>query len=232
MRKVIIIQTYWLFGISTLPALAQTAPVYDLSVLENGAFFEYETSTGASRSSYIGLSGEAYVFSFWEKQSGEEASTGRMGVAKAGQQLWTEQTTPEGITSYYALPNDCSFTLGQCQADLVFGTRVLASISVDTTYANQIWTHIETTNYPTGESVTVYYCGIYDENSMAIALYMKDDSGGHYWKRIVSGPNASTSADALDKAELACLQFPKNSYAPFSNALKAPICEASLRGIW
>ncbi len=188
------------------PAVAHTAPTYDLSNLEAGAFFEYETSSGVSTSSYLGFYGEAYVFSFWEKQRGEDATTGRMGLAKTGQQLWTDTTTPEGIISYYSLPHDCSFTLGQCQTDLVFGTHVLASISVDTTYSAKIWTHIETVNNPSRQRVTNYFCGIYDENSMVIALYMKNDNGDSYWQRIVSGPNAATSADALGKVRLGSVE--------------------------
>ena len=160
-----------LFLLPLLPALAQTAPTYDLSTLEQGSVFEYETSSGTLTSSYLGFFGEAYVFSTSETQRNSNASQRRIGVSRTGQLLWTVSVTPEGIISYYASPNDGSFILGRCHADLVFATAVLASISVETTYNDRVWTHIETTS-------------------------------------------------------------PLNFLNPFSNALKAPIYKASLRGIW
>ena len=199
------------FLLSSLPALAQTAPVYDLSVLEDGATFDYETSSGSLLTAYQGYFGEAYVFSSTELKNRNVVSKGQMGVSKAGQMLWTERATPDGVISYFASPNDCSFILGSCHADLVFGTRVLASISVETTYEDQVWTHIETTLTPSGASETIYYCGVYNEASMAIALIVKDETGERYWQRIISGPNAEISADALNKAKRACQQFPSNS---------------------
>ena len=196
---------------SALPVLTQAAPVYDLSTLEEGATFDCETSNGSLSTTYQGYFGEAYVFSSTELQNRNVVSEGQMGVSKTGQMLWTERVVADGVISYFASPNDCSFVLGICQAELVFGTRVLASITVQTTYKNQVWTHIETTLTPSGTSEIVYFCGVYDEFSMVIALVMKNEAGGSYWQRVISGPDAQVSAAALNKAKLACQRFPSNA---------------------
>jgi len=189
------------------PAFAQLAPQYDRSQLAIGAVYSWEASDGLSKGENLGFDGQDYRFSITRLTSDGAEIESIYGTTQEGRLRW--DSLDKDTISY--LPHDCSFVVGDCFATMENNGEQIAILTNFAYFEAGIWVHISETTFTNQEPITTYVCGIYDQDSITQALYVRDSELPPFWLRITSGPNAGQSREMLARVTEACQKARPNA---------------------